>query len=409
MGRSPQQCSTALPPVQPPRLGPPPASLPGLPLQGFLPAVTSWDAFPNAATCDGLYFKIPRAGVPSYCGSPRASTNFTGGDLPCPGLPGGLCRYVGLPSVAACCEKCHAMTACGAFTLRWDDAAHTTGTCALKRATGYTATNAAGHVSAAMAPSAGAVLRLLRMLHCWPCMASKPRLPLPTRLDLPPPLLALPPPRAGCPNSTTPWARDAVGGPTCAAIKAGCAGVSSVYQELLRFQGQDTYCCRCLATDPRAPDAACPADWRPEEECEKLPYWCTTPTTGQYNEIMQPSRCCICSALGDPLPGIGLTFSFVGPGGGATWTLHSEALLHDASEAACIADGGHLATFDSKEEVGPLVMRWVGAAPTAGGGLAGLAPCWSPAMQPGHGRPGPAGIHIDTNAHAPPPPRSGMR
>ena len=95
-----------------------------------------------------------------------------------------------------------------------------------------------------------------------------------------------------------------MGGPACASIKAGCTGSSSVYQELLRYQGQDTFCCRCMATQPRTPGSACPAGWRPEEECAKLPYWCTTPETGQYNELISPAHCCVCTALGEPLPGV---------------------------------------------------------------------------------------------------------
>lgn len=86
-----------------------------------------------------------------------------------------------------------------------------------------------------------------------------------------------------------PWKRDEWAGPACAAIKTACTGAGAVYQELLRFEGRDTYCCRCLQAQ-RPPGATCPAGWAPEEECPKLPYQCTTPDTGQYNEIVVPAR-----------------------------------------------------------------------------------------------------------------------
>lgn len=143
--------------------------------QGYLPAISAWDAFPGAQPCDGLYVKIPRAGVPSYCGVPLPATLFTGADLTCGSLPGGMCRYA-VTSVAACCEKCHTTPFCGSFTLKWDDAAHTTGTCMLKQATGYTVSSALNHVSSVMTPAAGAAhSRCCR----WACLSCGARSCLP--------------------------------------------------------------------------------------------------------------------------------------------------------------------------------------------------------------------------------------
>ena len=78
-----------------------------------------------------MYLKVPPAGLPTYCGAPLYGTHFVGANLTSctdSGQPGGLCFYAGSRSPAACCELCHAKADCGAFSLRWDDAAHSTGT-----------------------------------------------------------------------------------------------------------------------------------------------------------------------------------------------------------------------------------------------------------------------------------------
>lgn len=126
-------------------------------LQALLPPVSSWDDFPNAAPCDGLFLKIPRAGLGPYCGTAQNNTAFNGGDMQCAEQEDGKCRFP-VSSVAGCCDKCHTTAGCAAFTLMWDDSLHTTGICMLKQAgANYTVAPAPDQVSAVMTPAAGAL------------------------------------------------------------------------------------------------------------------------------------------------------------------------------------------------------------------------------------------------------------
>ncbi|KAI7838509.1 hypothetical protein COHA_007770 [Chlorella ohadii] len=113
---------------------------------------TTWGSLPTADGCTGLWVKNPPT-LPTKCGKLERGIHFNGGDLTtCPEL-GGTCFYArGVNTIEACCNKCAEKAGCGAFTFKWQDEAHTLGSCALKAATGYTRSYWGEHHSAVIVP-----------------------------------------------------------------------------------------------------------------------------------------------------------------------------------------------------------------------------------------------------------------
>lgn len=124
------------------------------------------DLLPFGAATHSDSDRHPPASSPSFptgptCGPLQANKDFYGADLhTCP-EQGIDCAFDGVPSIAACCDKCRGKEGCGSFTFKWDDAAHTTGTCWLKQASGHIVSDRADYHSAYMVntgASAGALM-----------------------------------------------------------------------------------------------------------------------------------------------------------------------------------------------------------------------------------------------------------
>ncbi|PRW45727.1 40S ribosomal S12-like [Chlorella sorokiniana] len=111
-----------------------------------------WGSLPAADGCSGLWVRNPPI-LPAKCGKLERGIHFAGGDLTtCPEL-GGTCFYTrGVNTIEDCCNKCADKAGCGAFTFKWQDEAHTLGSCALKAATGFTRSYWGEHHSAVIVP-----------------------------------------------------------------------------------------------------------------------------------------------------------------------------------------------------------------------------------------------------------------
>lgn len=90
---------------------------------------------------------------PAYCqGRAQADTHLVGGDLTTCPQQGPVCVFLAVASPAACGLLCRSKPGCGSFNFKWFDVAHTTGTCWLKAASGFTVAQDRGYTACVLAP-----------------------------------------------------------------------------------------------------------------------------------------------------------------------------------------------------------------------------------------------------------------